>query len=64
MKPSEWIMLVLLSVFWGGPFFFAEIALRGFQPFTIVFLRVVFAALILVGVVYLGGQRMPSSLRV
>jgi drug/metabolite transporter (DMT)-like permease len=64
MKPSEWAMLVLLSVFWGGSFFFVEIALRSFQPFTIVFLRVVLAALILVGVVHLSGQRMPSSARV
>ncbi len=64
MKPSEWAMLVLLSVFWGGSFFFTEIALRGFEPFAIVFLRVVFAATILVGVVYLSGQRMPSSLSV
>ena len=57
-------MLVLLSDFWGGSFFFVEIALRGFQPFTIVFLRVVLAALILAGAVYLGGQRMPSSPKV
>jgi drug/metabolite transporter (DMT)-like permease len=57
-------MLVLLSVFWGGSFFFTEIALRSFEPFAIVFLRVVFAAIILVGVVHLSGQRMPSSLRV
>ena len=64
MKPSEWAMLVLLSVFWGGSFFFTEIALRGFEPFTIVFLRVVLAAIILLGVVYLSGQRMPSSLKV
>jgi drug/metabolite transporter (DMT)-like permease len=64
MKPSEWGMLVLLSVFWGGSFFFTEIALLGFQPFSIVFLRVVFAAIILMGVVYLSGQRMPSSFRV
>ncbi len=64
MKPSEWAMLVLLSVFWGGSFFFTEIALLGFQPFSIVFLRVVFAAIILLGIVYISGQRMPSSLRV
>ncbi len=63
MKPSEWAMLVLLSIFWGGSFFFVEIALRSFQPFTLVFLRVVLAALILVGVVYLSGQRLPSSPR-
>jgi len=61
MKPFEWAMLVVLSVFWGGSFFFVEVALRGFQPFAIVFLRVVLAAIILTGVVYFGGRRLPSS---
>ena len=64
MKPAEWGMLILLSIFWGGSFFFVEIALRDFQPFTLVFLRVTLAALILIGVVYMSGQRMPASLRV
>ena len=63
MKPAEWGMLILLSIFWGGSFFFVEIALRDFQPFTVVFLRVSLAALILVGVVYIRGQRMPASLK-
>ncbi len=44
MKPTEWGMLILLSIFWGGSFFFTEIALRDFQPFTVVFLRVTLAA--------------------
>ncbi len=64
MKPTEWGMLILLSIFWGASFFFVEIALRDFQPFTVVFLRVTLAALILFGVVYIKGQRMPASLRV
>lgn len=63
MKLNEWGMLILLSIFWGGSFFFIEIALRGFQPFTVVFLRVTIAAAILLGVVYLRGQRMPADLR-
>jgi len=63
MKPAEWGMLILLSIVWGGSFFFVEIALRDFQPFTVVFLRVSLAALILVGVVYIRGQRMPASLK-
>jgi len=63
MKPAEWGMLILLSIFWGGSFFFTEIALRDFQPFTVVFLRVTLAALILIGVVYASGQRMPASLK-
>jgi drug/metabolite transporter (DMT)-like permease len=53
MKPTEWGMLILLSIFWGGSFFFVEIALRDFQPFTVVFLRVTLAALILIFTVIL-----------
>ena len=63
MKPIEWGMLILLSIFWGGSFFFTEIALRDFQPFTLVFLRVTLAALILVGVVYISGHKMPASFK-
>ena len=63
MKPKEWGLLIILSLFWGGSFFFIEIALRDFQPFTLVFLRVSIAALILVGVMYLRGQRLPASLK-
>ena len=53
MKPKEWWLLIILSVFWGGSFFFVKVALLDFQPFTLVFLRIAIAALILVGVVYL-----------
>jgi drug/metabolite transporter (DMT)-like permease len=63
MKPNEWGLLIILSLFWGGSFFFVEIALRDFQPFTLVFLRVATAASILVAVVYLSGKRLPASLK-
>jgi len=63
MKPSEWGFLLLLSVMWGGSFFFTEIALGGFQPFTIVFLRVTLAALILAAIVYLRGLRLPTAVK-
>jgi drug/metabolite transporter (DMT)-like permease len=61
MKPIEWGMLVILSAIWGGSFFLIEIALRGFHPFTVVFLRVTVAAVALVCVVYASGIRLPSS---
>ena len=63
MKPNEWGLLIILSLFWGGSFFFVEIALRDFKPFTLVFLRISIAALILVGTVYLSGKRLPRSLK-
>ena len=63
MKPTEWAMLVLLSIFWGGAFFFVEIGLRGFQPLALVFLRVTLAAIILLFVVYIRGHRMPTCFK-
>lgn len=44
MGPAQWTTLVVLSVLWGGSFFFAEIALTALPPFTIVWLRVTLAA--------------------
>lgn len=64
MQPREWVMLMLLSIVWGGSFFFVEVALRGLQPFALVFLRVAIAAAILTGVVHLSGKRLPSSAKV
>lgn len=40
MGPAEWAMLILLSIIWGGSFFFYAIAIEGLPTFTIVFLRV------------------------
>lgn len=64
MAGREWFLLVVLSVLWGGSFFFAEVALRELGPLTIVFGRVSFAALALLGFVYLSGKRMPGGLKV
>lgn len=57
MKPSDhridgrdWGLLGILSVLWGGSFFFNGVALKELPPLTLVFLRVVLAALILLPV--------------
>lgn len=47
MRAREWSLLVLLSILWGGSFFFAKVALAELGPFTVVFLRVGLAALAL-----------------
>lgn len=47
MAGAEWAMLLALSLVWGGSFFFNEIALEALPPLTVVFGRVVLAALIL-----------------
>ena len=40
MGSREWTMLILLSVLWGGSFFFVGVAVADLPPLTIVTLRV------------------------
>jgi drug/metabolite transporter (DMT)-like permease len=47
----DWALLGVLSVLWGGSFFFNGLALRELPPLTLVFLRVALAALILLPLV-------------
>lgn len=61
MNGGEWLALVLLSVLWGGSFFFAGVLIKTLPPFTIVLLRVGLAALILNTLVRAIGMRMPGD---
>jgi drug/metabolite transporter (DMT)-like permease len=61
MGAIEWLLLLTLSVLWGGTFLFSEVALEEVQPFTLVLGRVGVAAIALLIVVYATGRRMPSS---
>ena len=61
MGPLEWGLLILLSVLWGGGFFFGAVALQEFRPFTVVLGRVALAALLLYGFIRLAGLRMPTD---
>lgn len=56
MASREWLLLVCLSVLWGGSFLFAEIALVDLPPLTIVLGRVGLAALALLCMLALAGQ--------
>ncbi len=57
MGRAEWVLLLVLSVLWGGSFFFSKVALRELPPFTVVLCRVGLAAIVLNLVVRLSGQR-------
>lgn len=59
MGPTEWAMLIALSVLWGGSFLFIGIAVKAVPPLTIVLARVGIAALALNLVLRLSGQRLP-----
>ncbi len=61
MTAREWGMLLTLSLVWGGSFFFNEIAVRQLPVFTVVLCRVALAAVILLAVLRLTGQRLPRS---
>lgn len=61
MSPYEWLLLTILSILWGGSFFFVGVAVEALPPLTIVTLRVFWAAIALLAVVYFTGSRMPSN---
>lgn len=64
MGAREWTLLLILSVLWGGSFFFVEIAVRVLPPLIVVVLRVGLAAIALNLVVLAMGKRMPGDARI
>jgi drug/metabolite transporter (DMT)-like permease len=58
----DWSLLGLLSVLWGGSFFFNGVVLRELPPLTVVLLRVALAALILLPVLWVYRIRFPVGL--
>lgn len=62
MHRQDWLLLVFLSVLWGGSFFFTGAALRELPPLTIVLVRVALGATLLLPLIYLSGGAFPRSL--
>jgi drug/metabolite transporter (DMT)-like permease len=61
MGLQEWGLIIILSILWGGSFFFVGVAVKEMPPLTIVLCRVALASIILLAVVHLKGNKMPSS---
>jgi drug/metabolite transporter (DMT)-like permease len=59
MGRTEWLLLIALSVLWGGSFFFISIIVKDLPPFTIVMLRVMLAAVVLNLVCRVRGLSLP-----
>lgn len=57
-----WSLLAVLSVLWGGSFFFNGAALRELPPLTLVLLRVALGAAILLPVMRMQGIAFPRGL--
>jgi drug/metabolite transporter (DMT)-like permease len=64
MGAREWFLLLILSVLWGGSFFFSKVAVAEIPPFTLVLGRVALAAAALHMVILAVGGRMPRSPRI
>jgi drug/metabolite transporter (DMT)-like permease len=61
MDERDWGLLVLLSILWGGSFFFNGVAVRELPPLTIVLARVAIAAVLLMPVLWINGARLPAN---
>jgi len=64
MSAVDWLLLLVLSVLWGGSFFVMAVALRELPPLTIVTLRVGIGALLLNIAIIARGERLPSDARI
>jgi drug/metabolite transporter (DMT)-like permease len=64
MNTRDWGILLLLSVLWGGSFFFLAVALKELPPITVMLLRVALGALPLLAFLYVRGERLPASPRI
>jgi len=58
----DWSLLAVLSVLWGGSFFFSGVVLKELPPLTVVLLRVALAAMILLPVLRAYQIRFPVGL--
>lgn len=63
MTGRLWALLVVLSLLWGGSFYFIELALSGLPPFVVVFCRVTLASGVLWVVILVRRERVPTGLR-
>ncbi|MDH3234709.1 MAG: DMT family transporter [Alphaproteobacteria bacterium] len=59
MTLRDWSLLGLLSVLWGGSFFFVSVAVTEVPPLTVVLGRVGIAAIVLFAVLRLTGEAIP-----
>lgn len=61
MDGQDWGLLILLSVLWGGAYFFAGVAVRELPPLTVVLARVFLAVVALLPLFWYFGHSLPKS---
>jgi drug/metabolite transporter (DMT)-like permease len=63
MKNKDWILVILLGLFWGSSFFFVEMLLKHLSPFMIVYLRVSIASIFLIVFIIIRGIKFKLSFK-
>jgi drug/metabolite transporter (DMT)-like permease len=61
MSATDWALLIVLSILWGGSFFFAKLAVLELPPLTVAFGRVAIAAVILLVLARMTGTALPAT---
>jgi len=61
MSATDWVLLLALSLLWGGSFYFAKIAVREIAPLALALGRVGIAAAVLLVVARVFADRLPRD---
>ena len=61
MTTKDWMLLIGLSLLWGGSFFFVEVALQGLPPLSVVWGRVSLGAVFLALALLITKGRFPQG---
>lgn len=61
MDRQDWSLLILLSILWGGTYFFAGVAVKELPPLTVVLVRVFLAAALLLPIFWYFGHSLPRT---
>src|SRR5436190_18151975 len=61
MSATDWLLLIALSLLWGGSFFFGKVAVLELPPLTVAFGRVAIAAAILIALARITGVALPAT---
>lgn len=64
ISAKDWALLVLLSIIWGGSFFFTKVALADLTPFTLVALRLCTGCIFLLLILRLMGLNLPKDIKI
>ncbi|MES2937051.1 MAG: EamA family transporter [Pseudomonadota bacterium] len=59
----EYVLLVLLSLLWGGSFTLIKVAVAGYPPATLVAIRILAGGLVLAAIALAQGVQFPTSRR-